>query len=142
EALSPGGTPAKPGVVIELTGDIAVDGTIGDGLIVPEGVTIRGGRRGLQPGARISYPQDFSILRPVFIVNGADARITGLRIVGPSADTNPDLPRLNGIAVRQDSTNMPYASRTIIDHNDLSQFTNASVRVEGGPDLSGDYCLG
>src|SRR5690349_138338 len=140
-ALAPAGVPALPGTVIELAADIALDGVTSASLVVPERVTIRGGRHGLQPGFAIVYPSDFSLRDPIFIVQGADARITGVRIIGPSRDTKPDLPRLNGILVVQDANSMPPASRTVIDHNELSQFTNASIRIEGGPDWFSAVCL-
>jgi hypothetical protein len=137
-----GASPAAPGTVIEVSTDISLQS--GASIVVPNGVTIRGGRRGAQPGAKITRePNDFTFRDPIFVVVGENARITGLRIAGPSTDRNPDLPLVKGILVTQDATSMAPASRTIIDHNEIFGFTHAAVEIVGGPDTltTGDFCL-
>lgn len=62
---------------------------------------------------------------PLLQVNGDDVRVTGLRLRWPSRSTDDSLPKTTGVAT---------SSRfhcTIIDHNDMSNWTNAAVEVEG-----------
>lgn len=120
---------AQPGTVIEVaesSDEINLrDHTF---LSIPAEVTIRGDRHGVSPGAEISAPfnsgrENFII--PIFVIKGNDVRITGLRLHGPSRDRNHDLRTYVGI-----STDSSFNS--IIDHNDMSDWTNSAVLVDGG----------
>jgi hypothetical protein len=126
---------ATPGAVIQLGADIDLNpSTMTQSMEVGSGVTIRGGRRGLQPGFAITYPPDFSIRIPVFTLRGEDIRITGLRVRGPSTRRDPDQIEFSGIVIVGNLSNARWSSRTILDHNEMSGFTNAAIRAssEGG----------
>jgi hypothetical protein len=92
-------------------------------LLIPGGVTIRGGRRGVNLGPRILLSPGHKDLA-LFQNAGNNVRITGLRIRGPGRDPNGSLPGMSGI--RADDK-FPV----IIDHNDMSDWTTAAVNVVG-----------
>jgi hypothetical protein len=96
-------------------------------LLIPAGVTIRGDRRGTLLGPQLT--DDPNPGDSMFEVAGDDVRITGLRLRGPSRSTNTDIPKVNGILAHDD-----LFTRTIIDHNELSDWPGAAVSVEGGDD--------
>lgn len=84
-------------------------------------VTIRGGRGGLQPGARL-----FTTTRPgmLFAITkfASNVRITGVRIEGP--DMNAD-GEYSTIAIAIDS-----ATNVDIDHNEISGWGGAAIDVK------------
>jgi hypothetical protein len=90
-------------------------------LVVPEGVTIRGSRRGTNLGPRISV-DTLTGDGTLFDTSGSHTRFTGLRLQGPSRGTDLSLPVWVGI---QAHDNLP----TIIDHNDISNWTSAGVEA-------------
>ncbi|TMQ30028.1 MAG: VCBS repeat-containing protein [Nitrospirae bacterium] len=89
-------------------------------LSIPEGVTIRGNRRGTNPG-----PELRTLRTPgkMLEIAGNDVRITGLRLKGPSRETDKDQPGATGILAPDQYL------RTIIDHNDISDWTLEAVQV-------------
>jgi hypothetical protein len=96
-------------------------------LQIPAGVTIRGDRRGARLGPQLTdepFPGE-----AMFEISGDDVRITGLRLRGPSHSTDTDTPKSNGILAHDD-----LFTRSIIDHNELSDWPGAAVTVEGGDD--------
>ncbi len=125
---------AQPGTVIEIDPWVRIHLT-GLVLRVPPGVTIRGGRRGLIPGAELFTftPATWTMLT----VDGADVRITGLRLSGPTLSTNSDAPDSRGIHARSD-----LHKRVILDHNELSLWTNEAIDVWGDgeqPEVCSDF---
>lgn len=122
---------AKPGTVFELDPDLTLDLT-NRYITIPSAVTIRGDRRGLRRG-----PELFSKGVPgntVLEILGSDVRITGLRVRGPSRSTDGS-PDARGILYNSDRL---IFHGSIVDHNDMSDWTLAAVDVRGG-DLAG-YC--
>ena len=135
-ALLPGNPPAPaPGLVLEVVANIELSA---GAIVIPAGVTIRGGRGGFQAGSEISAPSNFAIRDPLFIVQGDNVRITGLRIRGPSNSTDSGNPKVDGIRILEDSSQPLF--RTFIDHNELSNFTHAAIVGEGG-DPDNAFCL-
>ena len=111
---------ASPGTVIEVD-QVSIRLDEYAPLMIPAGVTIRGDRRGTRLGPDLhqdGYPEAASLQ-----INGNDVRITGLRLRGPSGSTDKN-PYSNGIFVEDGK----FLS-TIIDHNDLSNWTEAAVHV-------------
>ena len=129
--------PAGPGTVIDVDPNASIDlsnvsalPNVSDlpkeGLKIPvtiqAGVTIRSNRRGTNFGAELvvkDSPKEPTMLT----IAGEDVRITGLRLRGPSRSPD-DGPGSTGISVYQDLTR-----RSIIDHNDMSDWRHAAVEV-------------
>jgi hypothetical protein len=118
-------TAAQPGTVIEIDQDTGIDLTEQVSLSLPEGVTIRGDRRGTNPGPELSTSNKYAEYGMLDIA-GNDVRITGLRLRGPSRDTDGDDREAVGINAHDN-----LFTRTIIDHNDMSAWTHAAVLVRG-----------
>jgi len=113
--------------------------------VVREGVTLRGGRKGLWNGVELRLekaaipPYDPDGYNQYWALSVHDhARITGLRLRGPSRDEAGEKePRASGILVQEPSyqtyPHNPFKAGPIqtvfIDHNDLSDWTNAAVDV-------------
>ena len=99
---------------------------------IPDGVTIRGDRRGTRAGPWLFAPHSDPLFQMAGAVNLAEpaslsgnyVRITGLRMQGRSRERSEDLPSSRGIAVRDDLV-------VIIDHNDMSDWTVSAVGVSG-----------
>jgi len=89
------------------------------------GITIRGDRRGTLLGPELSMR---NVTKGAMIaIEGPDVRITGLRLRGPSRDTDIDQTPVWGIGTEQDH----LQARMIIDHNDISDWPGAAVTVSG-----------
>jgi hypothetical protein len=118
---------AGSGTVIQIDPNISMDVTNLPTLSVRGGVTIRGGRSGtrLGPELKISLNVNTDQPRALFSVDGGGVRITGLRLRGPSARLDTSAPLVDGISVSSDKFSV------LIDHNDLSEWTNAAVEVQG-----------
>ena len=93
-------------------------------LYIPAGVTIRGDRRRTNLGPELLGDET------MFEIKGDYARITGLRLRGPSRSTDADVSGF-GIQVRENL----YQGVTI-DHNDISDWPVAAVDVRGDADLA------
>lgn len=93
-------------------------------LYLPAGVTIRGDRRRTNLGPELWGDET------MFEIKGDYARITGLRLRGPSRSTDSDVGGF-GIRVRDD-----LYQGVIIDHNDISDWPVAAVDVRGDADLA------
>jgi hypothetical protein len=117
---------AKPGTVIEVDPNASID-LSNVYLPIPEGVTIRSNRRGTNAGAQLwtSNVPDGTMLA----IAGDDVRITGLRLRGPSRGTDGDGPNSRGILAPTPDNLPPF--RSIIDHNDISDWTVQAVDVYG-----------
>jgi hypothetical protein len=138
---------AHAGTVIELDANVSIDLTDQAPLQIPAGVTIRGDRRGTRPGPELRTDHLLANTGGLILINANDApdvRITGIRLRGPSRSADKDgiaCKLLNdctkrGIWVVDDASN----NSVIIDHNELSDWPNAAVLVQGGPGLSS--CMG
>jgi hypothetical protein len=95
-------------------------------VLIPAGVTVRGGRNGVLEGPQISLtsvlPGQKSVV--LFQVAGEDVRITGLRILGTSRSKDDSQALSDGILI-------PNQINTIVDHNDISDWTKAAVDILG-----------
>jgi hypothetical protein len=113
---------AKRGTVIELDPSVSLNLSYTPPLHIPAGVTIRGDRRGtrLGPELRGGYGPN-----GMFEIAGDDVRITGLRLHGPSRSLADDTPEATGILAPD------HYLRSIIDHNDMSDWSESAVRVRG-----------
>jgi hypothetical protein len=115
---------AKRGTVIELDANVSLNLSDTPLLYIPAGVTIRGDRRGtrLGPQLRGGYSPN-----GMLEIAGDDVRITGLRLRGPSRSSDKDTPKAVGIVARDN-----LFIRSIIDHNELSDWSETAVIVNGG----------
>ena len=121
-------SPAAVGTVIKIhpDADINLDGL--STLQIPAGVTIRGNRRGILYGPLVHM--DHATPQKVMLgVAGDDVRITGLRLRGTSRSTDTNQP--DSRAILTASTFV----RVIVDHNDISDWTDGGVEVKGNDDL-------
>jgi hypothetical protein len=103
-------------------------------LEVQAGVTIRGDRRSTLLGPEIfaNNVRDQEPPEGLFVVFGNNARITGMRLRGPTRDPNAEGPFANGIATFRFSE-VPIKG-LIVDHNDLSDWTVGAVAINGMDD--------
>jgi hypothetical protein len=122
---------AGPDTIIQIDPNFSMDLTNLPTLSVHGGVTIRGGRRRTRLGPELSISVNVNADQhpALFSVDGPGARITGLRLRGPSRRLDTSAPLVDGISVSSDQFS------TIIDHNDLSQWTNAAVEVQGAQQI-------
>ncbi|HEX4422513.1 MAG TPA: VCBS repeat-containing protein, partial [Kofleriaceae bacterium] len=121
-------------------------------LILPSGVTLRGDRRGTLVGPQINATLQKEKDGAAYIsqaiagpecewcmiqVHGDYVRITGLRLTGQSRALDPVVEATNAIEVdypRASLNNFATATEYIamIDHNDISGWESAAIRVDGG----------
>jgi hypothetical protein len=113
---------ARWGTVIELDPDVSIDLTNLGLLSIRAGVTIRGDRHGTSPGPELwtSHAPNNYMLE----MAGNDVRITGLRLRGPSRSLDLGSYLDRGIMVHSQY-------KTIIDHNELSDWPIAAIEVTG-----------
>jgi hypothetical protein len=121
---------ALPGTVIEVLPGASIDLTDQPPIEIKNGVTIRGDRHGLRPGAELRVQKGNE---QMLKLAGDDVRITGLRLRGPSRDTDPDGVESNGILATDGH------SRAIIDHNEISDWTTHGIDAYGD-DSKPDEC--
>jgi len=95
------------------------------------GVTLRSDRRGMVDGSEIHRANGQTGV--AFRVVGDNVRITGLRLRGPSTSKDGSLPTVAGIQ----SPDPAY--RVLVDHDELSAWTDAGVSVQGGRDAKACY---
>jgi hypothetical protein len=122
---------AKWGTVIEIDADASIDLTNQETQYIPPGVTIRGDRRGIRLGPLLSthYEKDMqSADPPMLSIIGDHVRITGLRMSGPGDGIAQDQPIASGIGA-------PHQFSTIIDHNEMYEWTNSAISVKGEEDV-------
>jgi hypothetical protein len=120
----------------------------GTPITVP-GVTVRGDRRGTNLGPELvgPYQQDSDNLFLILADNqgaaGHYARITGMRVRGPSRSTDQNQPAPGGIHVGSQSF-MGYIAAPVykatIDHNDISDWPGVATGTTV-PDASTDSCV-
>jgi hypothetical protein len=147
------------GTVIEVGGqagtNVAIDLSSYPPLILPAGVTLRGGRRGTNIGSQLkltlSGPRDgiSPLVGPacdglcMIQIHGDYVRVTGLLLTGQSRTTEEYVEQAVGVWVDSHANHpmsnystLPTESSTqyiaMVDHNELSDWESAGVRVEGG----------
>jgi hypothetical protein len=121
---------AQQGTVIEIAPDVSINLVNYPKLFIGTEVTIRGDRRGTRSGPELYVSEEYA--GTMLTIDGHDVRITGLRLRGPSRSTDDDTPLAVGIFKRDD-----LYVRSIIDHNELSDWPKSAVEVNGGEELSG-----
>jgi hypothetical protein len=120
-------------------------------LILADGITLRGNRRGINFGPQLfaAYDKPKNLYSTKTLdstgtigncpwcmlqIHGDYARITGLRLRGPTRTTDKIDPTPVGIQV--DPIPFQLASTTqyfsMVDHNDISDWVDAGIWVEGG----------
>jgi hypothetical protein len=100
-------------------------------LVLPTGVTVRGDRRGTNLGPQLRGLYKLSGPIPhMFDIQGDYVRITGLRLQGPTTSIDAFFPSSDAIMVPPNGTPNDWVG-VLIDHNDLSAWTNAAVEVYG-----------
>jgi hypothetical protein len=107
---------------INLTGYV----NNGVSLQIPTGVTIRGDRRGTNPGPLLLgqyYPSVYTWM----MKTGSYVRITGLRLEGPTGSTAVWQPKgtVQGILIESPATEV------IVDHNELFAWPQGSIVPDG-----------
>src|SRR5215831_4281460 len=125
---------ANPGTVIEVDPSATINLKDQPPLRIPAGVTIRGDRRGASLGPELSALNEFDQIDAgggvpggMLQIAGDNVRITGLRMHGPSREVDKKEPLANGIFA-------PDRYISIIDHNDMSDWTVAAINIVGDDD--------
>jgi hypothetical protein len=116
---------ARWGTVIEVDPGVSIALNPPLPLYVPEGVTIRGDRRGIRFGPELSAPKGFD--GTMLDIRFSDVRVTGLRLRGPSRSTVDEASNKDARAIHV----LDSANRVLIDHNDISDWPAQGVRVSG-----------
>ena len=116
---------ARWGTVIDVDPGVSIALNPPLPLYVPEGVTIRGDRRGMRFGPELSAPKGFD--GTMLDIRFSDVRVTGLRLRGPSRSTVDEASNKDARAIDV----LDSANRVLIDHNDISDWPAQGVRVDG-----------
>ena len=116
---------ARWGTVIDVDPGVSIALNPPLPLYVPEGVTIRGVRRGMRFGPELSAPKGFD--GTMLDIRFSDVRVTGLRLRGPSRSTVDEASNKDARAIDV----IDSANRVLIDHNDISDWPAQGVRVNG-----------
>lgn len=139
--------PAGYGTVVRVDNSINLSGQ--PTMFVRSGVTIRGDRRGTNIPPYLTRSFDGkSGLPDYFDIVGDDVRITGLGLGGPNTrhNTDPNQENSTGIFITGSGDNGQFVReylRTIVDHNDINDFTYAGVRMDPSSATDGEglsYC--
>jgi FG-GAP-like repeat len=124
---------AGPGTVIKIAQGTTIDLTAQNPLQIPSGVTIRGDRRGtlfgplLCNGCSSGFPDAPGNQGAMLEIAGYEVRITGLRLQGTSRKTDGGQPGSTGVFGHE------KYFHSIVDHNDISDWTAAGVMVLADP---------
>ncbi len=116
------------GTVVEL-----MDGTYDVTTLetpIAEGVTLRGYRKLTDEGPLITSRSNTT--SPVFTIAANDVRVTGLRLFGPSDAIDADR-GARGIQIFD-------GNRVLVDHIELSHFTEAALIVDGADGAEEKAC--
>lgn len=127
---------AGPNTVIQIPPGTEIDyDDLPVPLAIPQGVTLRGDRRGVLLGpliwlktghdSRCDANQQNCDDPGLFAMAAPDSRITGLRLQGPGRAPNGHQPAVKGI-------NGTEGFAEIVDRNDLSDWTLTAVDLKGG----------
>jgi hypothetical protein len=133
--------PAGPGTVVKIAQGASIDFSGWNTLDIPAGVTIRGDRRGLLFGPLLHMDRgiDSTTTGVMLEIVGDDVRITGLRVQGTSRSTDQGQQGFIGVYAHDGWPVGPGTERylrSIIDHNDISNWTENGVRVAGNDDIN------
>lgn len=133
--IAPYGSPtpshAGPGTVIKIAASTTIDLAALNALQIPSGVTIRGDRRGtlfgplLCNGCVSKLPSAPGGQGAMLEIAGYEVRITGLRLQGTSRNTDKGQSGSTGVFSHE------VFSHSIVDHNDISDWTDDGVLVVG-----------
>jgi hypothetical protein len=137
---------AQPNTVIQIPPGTMIEFTdLPAPLNIPEGVTLRGDRRGVLLGPQVWLSHGHMATGPtddpgLFIMQASRTRVTGLRIRGPGRDPKGKMPPMKGVDMVV-ATVAPGGVRTdfseLVDHNDISDWGTSAVDLKG-PDFSHD----
>ena len=131
--------PAQLGTVIKIYSGSDIDLSGVPSLEIPSGVTIRGGRRGTQFGPLLHKDSATTTNEATEIMleipQSDNVRITGLRLQGTSTTTDQNQVLTWGVNVHDNSS-----TNVIIDHNDISGWTQDGVRAAGSDQSSDSGC--
>lgn len=111
--------PLLRGTVVRMA-DLSFD--VGAPVEVPAEITLRGDRRGTRLGPELGT----TLLGLMLQIQGDRTRITGLRLRGANRNRDKDDIKASSVGIAA-----PEGYRTIIDHNDGSDFYQTPVRVAG-----------
>jgi hypothetical protein len=110
-------------------------------LAIPDGVTLRGDRRGVLLGPQIWLTKGHESKGPgddpgLFLMQSSRSRITGLRIRGPGRDPHGKMPPMKGVnmvVATVDQSQPPVRTdfSELIDHNDISDWGVSAVDLQG-----------
>jgi hypothetical protein len=117
-----------PGHVLVIDGVLDLPDGL-PSLLIPAGTTIRGDRRGVLGTGRLHKRTAGEGFEIMLEVAGNNARVTGLHLRGPSRSSAGGQEQANGIRVPEH-----VVQGTIIDHNDIGDWTWRGVYVVGGQD--------
>lgn len=117
-----------PGHVLVIDGVLELPDGLRS-LTIPAGTTIRGDRRGVRGTGRLHKRAAGEGSEIMLEVAGHNTRITGLHLRGPSRSSAGGQQQANGIRVPEH-----VVQGTIIDHNDIGDWTWRGVYVLGGQD--------
>lgn len=121
---------ARPNEVVVVASGVTLNLSAYQDLPLHADVTLRGDRRGVEPGPRLDYPTPPAGDSAMLVVDGDRARVTGLRLHGPSP--SPETSLLDkGVEVPRNRT-------AVVDHCELSAWPGAGVSVSGG--VSDEVC--
>ena len=125
---------AEWGAVIEIAIDsIDLDPAIT--RLIPEGVTVRGWRRGTDNGPELRVPGNVEGAK-IFRIEADHTRITALRLTGPTRSEKVSYSKMVGVWIidRQapgtEEPSVPWDS-VLVDHVELSQWTDGAVNYYG-----------
>lgn len=126
---------ASPGDIVYVDGSANIDMTGTFDVRIPTGVTIASNRgENGAPGGRIyqnRMPGDPLVNNRIFITNGPNIRLTGLRIQGPDPHGRnpPDI----RVAV------WSYHTNFVVDNCEIYEFGYAGIRIQNTGSNSGQY---
>lgn len=124
---------------------------IAEPLLITDGVTVRGDRRGARLGPELAL--EYRQIMNLFQTSGNDIRISGLRLRGGNhfqstcgceADFQSngvvinETQKSNGVVLEEDFK--AQHSRIVVDHNDIYDFTWRGVFVGAGDPEAPEFC--
>jgi hypothetical protein len=123
--------------VIVVPGDARINMAGHQNVLIKSGVTLRSDRGGTRLGGLI-YTNDFDRNYALFVIEGSNVRIEGLRIRGPSSSEDESY-SVTGVRVRAAypaGTPTGVSRQVVIRGNELSAWPWAGVSVTGAIDYA------